>query len=85
MRSLISGQQTTPLRQVIMYFHLFYLSAMQLLHRRTMVNAKHPNSSGRGCTKTGVRDGLMAAKMVARMFALMKQEGYIGQFCWMCM
>ena len=82
MASLISGQQATPLRRTIMYFHLFYLSAMQLLYRRVMANPVHLRD--RVDIKTGVRDDLMAAKMVARMLALMTQEGYIGQFCWMC-
>lgn len=81
MGALISDRQTTPLRRVIMYFHLFFLSAMQLLYRRAMADPMHLNPG----IKNGVRDDLMAAKMVARMLALMNQEGYIGQFCWMCM
>lgn len=84
MGSLINSQQSTPLRKVVFYFHLFFLSAMQLLHRRTMANPTHCSSPGRLNTRTSVREGLMAAKMTARMLALMQEERYIGQFCWMC-
>jgi hypothetical protein len=86
MGALISGRESTPMRRFVMYFHLFFLSAMQLLYRRAITNATNQSSqSGQLALRTGIRDDLMAAKMVARMLSLMNQEGYIGQFCWMCM
>ncbi|KAF2019938.1 hypothetical protein BU24DRAFT_129893 [Aaosphaeria arxii CBS 175.79] len=84
MKRLISKQDSTPVRKGTFYFHLFFLSAMQLLHRRSMANPTSCSSPARHSTRTGVREGLMAAKMAARMLALMAQETYIGQFCWMC-
>lgn len=84
MSSLLNAQRTTPLRKAVFYFHLFFLSALQLLHRRTMANPTHCSTPTHLNTRTGVREGLIAAKMAARMLALMQEESYIGQFCWMC-
>ena len=76
-------QWPAPLRPNIFYLHLFYLSAMQLLHRRVMANKDRFSHSQ--TAKAAVREGLMAAKKTARILALMRLEGAIVQLCWLCM
>ncbi|KAF2800112.1 hypothetical protein K505DRAFT_320727 [Melanomma pulvis-pyrius CBS 109.77] len=83
--ALINPQKTTPLRRVIMYFHLFFLSAMQLLHRRAMANIAYSKSPLRAvATSTAAREGLMAAKLAARILVIMRQEDSIVRLCWLC-
>jgi hypothetical protein len=82
--ALLTSTKPTPLRRIIMYFHLFFLSAMMLLHRRAMAiptNSLAPRTEN---TTKAVQEGLMAAKLAARILALMRQEGTIVQLCWLC-
>ena len=80
--SVLDPQKAAPLRPNIYYLHLFYLSAMELIHRRVMANPAKAKESEPA--KAAVREGLLAAKMAARIFALMRLEGAIVQICWMC-
>ncbi|KAI9166566.1 Peroxisome proliferation transcriptional regulator [Paramyrothecium foliicola] len=80
--TLFDVQRPDALRPSIFYLHLFYLSAMQLLHRRIMANQLECTNSEPA--KEAVREGLLAAKMTARLLALMRLEGAVVQLCWMC-
>ncbi|KAF2708779.1 hypothetical protein K504DRAFT_288900 [Pleomassaria siparia CBS 279.74] len=82
--TLIDSQKATPLRRIIMYFHLFFLSAMQLLHRRAMSKLAENKLPKSETAITAVREGLMAAKLAARILSLMRQEDSIIQLCWLC-
>ena len=81
--SIFNVQRPAPLRPNIFYLHLFYLSALQLLHRRIM--ASHGKYTQSQTAQMAVREGLIAAKTTARILALMRLEGAIVQLCWMCM
>jgi hypothetical protein len=83
--SLLDPARSTPLRRIILYLHLFYLSAMQLLHRKIMTRQADVNSLHRENARGAVREGLMAAKMSAKILALIGKEGSMVQSCWLCM
>jgi hypothetical protein len=80
--SVFDSQRPTPLRRIIFYLHLFFLSAMQLLHRRVMCHPVCFEQSQHA--KAAAREGLMAAKMASRVLSLMCLEGTFVQNCWMC-
>lgn len=88
MKVLTVEKKIFPLRKVVMYVHLFYLSAMQLLHRRVMKDftihgtvANH----GRDSARQAVVEGVIAAKMAAKFLGVMSSEGSLVQICWLCM
>jgi hypothetical protein len=83
--SLLSSRAISVLRPIKFYLHLFYLSAMQLVHRRILAKFQHNNTSGiHGHVETAVKEGLMAAKMAMRILKLMLQEGTVVKLCWLC-
>jgi hypothetical protein len=82
--ALLTSKKPTPLRRIIMYFHLFFLSAMMLLHRRAMVVPTNPPATRTANVEIAVREGLMAAKLAAKILALMREEGSVVQLCWLC-
>ena len=82
--ALLTSRKPTPMRRIIMYFHLFFLSAMMLLHRRAMEIPTSSLAARTENTTKAVQEGLMAAKLAARILALMRQEGSIVQLCWLC-
>jgi hypothetical protein len=85
MDSLGLENQFVPMRQAVFYLHLFLLSAMQLLHRRMMAfHHQLSISVNIENTKAVIRDGLVAAKMAARLLTLMHKDGYIVQAYWVC-
>lgn len=78
--------------KAVFYFHLFYLSAMQLLHRRVIANCLVVDDLGglsfvapTSDDNYAVREGLMAAKMASRVLALMETDGTVVQNSWLCM
>jgi hypothetical protein len=88
MKVLTDEKRSFPLRRVVMYVHLFYLSAMQLLHRRVMKDPTiHQTSAhnGRESARQAVIEGVIAAKMAAKILGLMTSEGTIDKLCWLCM
>jgi hypothetical protein len=88
MKVLTDEKRSFPLRRVVMYVHLFYLSAMQLLHRRVMKDVTiHQTSAhnGRESARQAVIEGVIAAKMAAKILGLMTSEGTIDTLCWLCM
>jgi hypothetical protein len=82
--ALLNSKKPTPLRRIIMYFHMFFLSAMMLLHRRALADLTSLPAVRTANKKIAVREGLMAAKLAARILALMRQEDCIVQLCWLC-
>ncbi|KAF2095964.1 hypothetical protein NA57DRAFT_59027 [Rhizodiscina lignyota] len=81
----VDMRQDTPFRRLICYLHLFFLSAMMLVHRRVMAHPQDVSSSaGNEHIRAAARDGIMAAKMAARILSMMRDEGAIVQLCWMC-
>jgi hypothetical protein len=80
---VFDDQRPSPLRANTFYLHLFYLSAMQLLHRRVILHTEESRQSS--SAKEAIREGLVAAKMAARVLSLMRLEGTIVQICWLCM
>jgi hypothetical protein len=82
--ALLTSKKPTPLRRIIMYFHMFFLSAMMLVHRRAMADLTTLPAVRTANKQLAVREGLMAAKLAARILALMKQEDSIVQLCWLC-
>jgi len=88
MKVLTEEKSRYPLRRVVMYVHLFYLSAMQLLHRRVMKDTtihEIPARGNRESARQAVIEGVMAAKMAAKFLGLMTSEGSIVKICWLCM
>ncbi|KAF2739028.1 hypothetical protein EJ04DRAFT_519958 [Polyplosphaeria fusca] len=84
-KSLLAKQETTSLRRAVMYYHAFFLSATQLLYRLPMANLLYMQSVYvRPATESAVREGLLAARLAARLFSVMKDEGIIRRICWMC-
>jgi hypothetical protein len=85
-KSLLIKQSTTALRRAVMYYHLFFLSAMQLLLRLPMAHLIHLQlSPEQQEPKLAVREGLLATKLAARLLSVMGDEGIIIRICWMCM
>jgi len=82
--ALLTSKKPTPLRRIIMYFHLFFLSAMMLLYRRAMVVPTNPPATRTANITIAVREGLIAAKLAAKILALMRKEGTVVQLCWLC-
>lgn len=79
-------QVATSSRQLIYYLHLFYLSAMTLLHCRIMAarDSLHPSTESQHA-KAAIRDGLVAAKINARILGMIHKDGSIIELWWMCM
>lgn len=80
---LFDAQHASPLRANIFYLHLFYLSAMQLLHRRVISNPEQARMSL--SATAAISEGQAAARVAARLLSLMRLEGAIVQLCWLCM
>ncbi|KAF1810313.1 hypothetical protein P152DRAFT_94702 [Eremomyces bilateralis CBS 781.70] len=90
-RNLQEQRHDQRLRRAIFYVHLFYLSAMELLHRRAMASSLAFDQSvdlsfiaPSSYVNAAVREGLMAAKMATRILALMKEDDAMVQICWLC-
>lgn len=75
--------RSAPSRANIFYLHLFYLSAMQLLYRRVLLDTNQSKQCD--SAKAAIKEGLMASRMAARVLSLMQLEGAIVQICWLCM
>lgn len=89
---LLMAARNEPLRKIISYVHLFYLSTMMLLHRRLILKLvsvdEPPPIVGRKDSeqiRLGIADGLLAAKTAARVFNLMLADGIAIKICWLCM
>ncbi|KAF2121462.1 hypothetical protein BDV96DRAFT_213376 [Lophiotrema nucula] len=83
--SLLNGRTNFPQSRTAMYFHLFFLSAMQLLHRLPMANSLQLSLLPvRQTAQAAMKEGLMAAELAARLLNLMRLEGLVVKICWMC-
>jgi len=82
--SLLARQDRAQLRPMIFYLHLFFLSAMELLHRRVMDNPRLFDpifSPPSDIVKVAVKDGLVAAQTATRLLSLMEDDGTSTTIC----
>jgi hypothetical protein len=85
-----STEISANLRIVVFYVHLFYLSALMLLHRLVLRNIESVVNSIAASTGTeemghAAVEGYLAAKSAARILHLLLTNGDVVKFCWLSM
>ncbi|KAL0260079.1 hypothetical protein SLS55_005824 [Diplodia seriata] len=99
-RNLQTDTDHSPTRITTSYLHLLHLGAIMLLHRRIVSNHRRlmrtqeaddpgrapleANIQGSAAELLAVRDGVTAARLSARLLALIMAEGGITRHCWIC-
>ena len=85
-----SSGMSSSLRLIIFYVHLFYLSALMLLHRLVLRNIENVANSITAPASTeemrnAAVEGYLAAKSAARILHLLLTNGSVVKFCWLSM
>ncbi|KKY20215.1 putative nitrate assimilation regulatory protein nira [Diplodia seriata] len=93
-RNLQTDTDHSPTRITTSYLHLLHLGAIMLLHRRIVSNHRRlmrtQADPGRDALEAiqgaaeAVHDGVTAARLSARLLALIMAEGGITRHCWIC-